>query len=353
MRRREALDYMNAAGCLLVILIHVLSVGVGAKDLPVWLAAAVYLPWRFAAFAVPMFLYTAAIKVAGQYGGRSITWGVYLRYCLGRVRKILVPYILWSGVYYAYHMYRGVVSGTLWEFCKYLITGNLSAPLYFVVLIMQFYFTMPLWLRLSERLPAFAGLSLSLFVTLCMGQAQPLLAGFGIPFKYADRLCLTYCVFWMAGLYAGKYYDQLVPALRQRRTRACCGAAAAVCCVLSFAAARRNIALADAFSIRVASYLLSIILLHALCLGVRPGFLAGILQKIHRASFAVYLSHCLFLSILENFLAERGIVQLAVTLPLRGAVCYTLPFLTYWLFARLRGFLSRFTRGFQNQNIKE
>ena len=55
MERRERLvelDYFNAAACLMVMLIHVLSLGVTELDRGSWQAAAVYLPWRLAAFAV-------------------------------------------------------------------------------------------------------------------------------------------------------------------------------------------------------------------------------------------------------------------------------------------------------------
>jgi hypothetical protein len=68
MKRRPELDYMNAAACLLVILIHVLSVGIVAADPASWQAAAIYFPWRFAAFVAPAFLYTAAVKLAGRGG---------------------------------------------------------------------------------------------------------------------------------------------------------------------------------------------------------------------------------------------------------------------------------------------
>ena len=51
-----------------MILIHVLSVGIVAADPASWQAAAIYFPWRFAAFVVPAFLYTAAVKLAGRGG---------------------------------------------------------------------------------------------------------------------------------------------------------------------------------------------------------------------------------------------------------------------------------------------
>ena len=87
MERRERLvelDYFNAAACLMVMLIHVLSLGVTELDRGSWQAAAVYLPWRLAAFAVPAFLFCGAVKLGARFrkedGGPK-----YGPYGLGRV----------------------------------------------------------------------------------------------------------------------------------------------------------------------------------------------------------------------------------------------------------------------------
>lgn len=85
MERRERLaelDYFNAIACLLVMLIHVLSLGVTELDRGSWQAAAVYLPWRLAAFAVPAFLFCGAVKLGVGAKRRTavpdmgpISWG--------------------------------------------------------------------------------------------------------------------------------------------------------------------------------------------------------------------------------------------------------------------------------------
>ncbi|MDE7245832.1 MAG: acyltransferase [Oscillospiraceae bacterium] len=336
MERKRELDYMNAAACLLVILIHVLSTGIVKPGKSI-LKAVIYLPWKFSAFVVPLFIYTAAVKVAQRYGGQKITGKIYLNYCLNRIKKIYIPYVLWCAVYCAYRLHEGQAVGTIGELFWDVLIGKLSSQFYFVVIIMQFYLTMPLWVRMLERVPAILGIGVSLFVSLCMAPAPTFLSYYNIAFPYKDRFFLTYCIYWAAGLYAGKYYDRLIPVLRERRTLLYSGTAAAVHCVLSYVIYINEFYVPGLSGVEIVVDLLSILLLHAVCLGLRPGFVTTTLQKICGASFSVYLSHCLFLMMTESYLYSHGVTRLSWTLPVRAAVCYTVPFLLYWVLSKLRG----------------
>ena len=338
MERKPELDYMNAIACLLVILIHVLSVGIVEAEPDSWQAAVIYFPWRFAAFVVPMFLYTAAVKLARQYGGADLSLRLYLRYVLRRLQKIYVPYVLWVLVYYAYYIHRGYVAGNLRELLSYIWIGNLSSPFYFVIIIMQFYLTMPLWVWMLRRVPAWVGIGVGLFVTLCMFQAAAFASHFGVTVQYTDRCCLTYSVFWIAGLYVGKYYDRFVPALRERWTWLLSGVAVAAYCVFFYLQYANGITLSGTSGIKTAADLLSILLLHAIGLRLteRPGPVNKVLDSVYRYSFSVYLCHCLFLTALEAHLPRLGITRLSAVLSIRALVCYTLPFLLCWGLGKLR-----------------
>ena len=343
MKRRPELDYMNAAACLLVILIHVLSVGIVEADPASWQAAVIYFPWRFAAFVVPAFLYTAAVKLAGQYGGVELSPRLYLRYCLRRLQKIYVPYVLWVLVYYAYYLHRGYVAGNFRELLSYIWIGNLSSPFYFVIIIMQFYLAMPLWIWLLRHVSPAAGIGASLFVTLCMFQAAPFLSHFGVTLQYTDRSCLTYSVFWTAGLYVGKYYDRFLPMLRERWTWLFSGGTVLAYCILFYLQYANGITLSGTFGIKIAADLLSILLLHAagLRLAEKGGAAAVLLGKVYRYSFPVYLCHSLFLTALEAHLPRLGITRLSAVLLIRALVCYTLPFLLCRGLGKLRTLAGR------------
>lgn len=320
---KRELNGMNAIACLLVILIHVLASGVTAADPASWQAAFIYIPWRLALFAVPMFLYTAAVKMELQFGGKKITAPAYGRYCLARLRKVYLPYALWFCVYFAYYAWRGYVPPDAGLFCSELFICGLSYQFYYIAIIMQFYLTMPLWVWLAEHVPFWIALPACVPAMLFTARSG---------LRYSDRICLTYCVFWCAGLYAGKYYDRFLNVIRRKSVMLLCGLTVASVCLASLGLyAGGGQTLLTQGAVKNASDLASIILLHALCLGLKNGGLADrLLEKIHRASFSVYLSHCLFLAAVTGLMRRMGVTRLSVLLIVYFVTCYTLPFLLYF-----------------------
>jgi len=346
MAHKKELDYMNGIGCLLVILIHVLSISISTVDRSSWLAAVVYFPWRLAACAVPMFFYTGAVKMALQFGGKPLSLRVYFRYILRRFTKIYLPYAAWTAVYYLYFLNIHYVQGGVGKFVFYLLTGNLSAPFYYVVVVMQFYLLLPLWVWMLRHVPAYLAIGISLLVRLMMLQFPAVLAGFGIEFAYTNRLFPTFLVFWVAGLYAGKYYDSFSPTTRKRSTLAISALSIAVYGYLSLRGFVTGKALFDLDQFKIFTDLMSILLLHAaaLKLAESENRLTGLLSSIHRASFSVFLSHCLFLTIVTVNLENAGVTKLSVLLSARFLTCYTLPFLLYYGFRRITAAVSSHRR---------
>ena len=64
-------------------------------------------------------------------------------------------------------------------------------------------------------------------------------------------------------------------------------------------------------------------------------------MAIHKASFTVYLSHCLFMVMATRQMERWGIGSTAVLLLGRILVCYTVPFGLYWLEKQCRALLKR------------
>ncbi len=343
MAHKKELDYMNGIGCLLVVLIHVLSIGVNRADRSSPLAAAVYLLWRLAACAVPMFLYTGAVKMARQFGDARLTPGVYFRYILRRFTKIYLPYAAWVVVYYLFFLRIGYVRGGVGELASYLLIGNLSAQFYYVVVIMQFYLLMPLWVWMLRHVRAYAAIGVSLMIRLCMLQLPAVLTGLGIEFPYTNRIFPAYLVFWVAGLYAGKYYDAFTPTTRERPVQAVSILTVAVYACLTLREYVTGEPLFDLDQIKIFTDLLSVVLLHgaALKLTESDGPLTRALGWVHRASFSVFLSHCLFLTAVTASLENAGVTRLSVLLAARFLVCYTVPFLLYYVFHRASGWRER------------
>ena len=339
MARRRELDYMNGAACLLVILIHVLSLGISSADPRSWQAAVIYLPWRLASFVVPMFLYTGAVKLVLKFGDTPITPGLWLRYFGQRLRKIYLPYVLWVVIYYACFLPIHYVLGTPEEFFSYLLLGTLSAPFYYIIIVMQFYFLMPLWMWVVRRLPAYLSLGLSLLVMFVMQQFSYLLSLGGIDFPYADRIFPTYLLYWVAGLYVGRHYDRAVRTLDRPAGQGLCLAGAVLCALLAYVQYASGAYLFNLNDIKLAGDLLSIAAVHFLSLKLTrsPDRLQVWLERLQRSSFFVYLSHCLFLTLATAYLQGLGVNRLSLLLAARLLVCYTVPFLLYALYQRTFG----------------
>lgn len=342
-RYAPELAYFNAVACLLVILIHVLSQGVSQAEPTSWQLAAVYFPWRWAAFVVPAFLFSGGVKMTLAFDAR---WDVrrYGRYVWSRVQKIYLPYLLWNGIYYLVFWRIGYVSGSVKELLRYIWIGNLSSPFYYVVIVIQFYLLQPVWFWLVRRVPWHMGVLCAGLVSWVCLYANHVLGLFGLSFGYWDRVFPTYLLFWVMGLYAGQYYERFIHSVVENRAGAALAAlAVAGMSVLAYLQYSRKLWLFDLGPGKLCTDCLSILLLLWLSgrLARSGARLRRVLERIQAASFFVYLSHCLFLTLCASYLQRLGISRLSVLLACRFAVCYTLPFLSWELWRRARSGLKR------------
>ena len=331
----DELDYFNACACILVVLIHVLSPGISGLRPGSWQMAAVYFPWRLSGFVVPAFLFCGAVKMGLLFAsGREFRYGRYIRQ---RIVKIYIPYLAANAVYYVIFLRINYVAGDFpRELVKYILLGNLSSPFYYVIIVMQFYLLAPVWRTLAERLPWHIGLLSALFFTFVFLRSSAVLRLFGVEFPYADRIFPTYLWFWMAGLYAGKYYARVQAALKEAGWKLCLYAAA-VCglfAFLSYFQFSSGQYIYDLDTLKAFSDSLSVFLLLRVCTGVRDGrreWLRRFGKRVHSASYFVYLSHCLFLTLCAAFLSRLGIERLSLTLLLRAVIAYGAAFGLYFL----------------------
>ena len=336
------LDCFNAIACLLVILIHVLSIGITSLEKNSVQLAVIYLPWKLAAYVVPGFLFTGAVKMALGFEAerRPLTLSGYAKYVWRRILKIYLPYVMWVGIYYLYFLRIGWVKPGIGVFLRYVLVGDLSSPFYYVVTVMQFYLLMPLWRWMTMRIPWFAGILTAGIVTLGMLYSEGILSQMGIAFAYRDRVFPSYLIFWVLGLYAGKYYDTVRESLKHHTVSVLAMlipvALYGVGMLVQYAG---GIWLFDGNVIKMFSDCMTICVMLTLCIRIADGNCAAIkapLAWICRASFTVYLSHCLFLQLISAEIAEHSITDISVQLILRAAVCYTAPFVLWygWYWAK-------------------
>ena len=97
--RRDELSICNVVFCLLVIFIHVSSEPVSFYEKQSVLYVCTLSLWRMSSFVVQGFIFLSGVKFFLKTDGFS-----YKKFYLSRVKRVVVPYILASCLFYAYFL---------------------------------------------------------------------------------------------------------------------------------------------------------------------------------------------------------------------------------------------------------
>ena len=336
--KHEELNYFNAISCLAVILIHVLSYSVVALQKQSWQFAAVFFPWQIAAYVVPAFLFCGAVKLSFQINESKLpSWPVYMK---RRIQKVYLPYVLATVVYFLVFGIFGKLGLSLKQLLHYLLVGDVSAPLYYIIVVMQFYLLLPLWKWLVQKIPASIALPAAAMIYMLMPQEASAVTQIGVAFRYTDRVFPTYLVFWVLGLYVGKHYESVSDALNGHRKAAGCSMLLVL--LFAFVSYRLNLEAKSPLGtggMKMFSDVLTILGLLSLCLWIQQSKherLKKLLAAIHTVSFPVYLYHCLFLELGNGVLRRLGIRNEGLLLLMRALICYTVPFVLCFAFRACR-----------------
>lgn len=290
--------------CMFVILIHLLSEGVDA--FPKWSFLSVLFSslTRITTFAVPGFIFTSAVKLFYKYG--DVKRFPYFRFLFGRIKNIILPYILAVVVYYAVFVWVMDVYEFSWEqLLSFLLGGNISAQFYFIILIIQFYLLMPLWVAFSRmnKKGFIIGFSIVAFIITILFRSY-------FPYEASiHKIFPAYLVFWISGMFVGLNYEKFETVISQNKLVIYIGwlILAVTHCVLSYMEFGGLIA-----------YELSPVIVVSFCFFSIFGFYSyareltislekrgkGLLISISQASYDIYLIHCLII-IFTNWLMTQ------------------------------------------------
>lgn len=329
----KELNYFNAFACLGVILVHILSIGITSLSRDSIQLFIIFLPWKISAYVVPAFLFSGAVKMALSFeGGKNEN---YLKYIAKRFLKIYLPYCLWVIVYYLYFLKLGWVEKGIVPLIKYILVGDLSAQFYYVVIVMQFYILMPLWKLFIKHVPFFIGIPFTGLITILMHKFDPLLQHLEITFPYRSVVFVTYLAFWVVGLYVGKHYEDIKKSLKD------CGGSTLLSSLfvilvtlIHYWQYSKSLYIFDGEILKFFTDILTVFTMLYLCIRIENSGLEKIkkaLSFIHKSSFSVYLSHCLILQIVTNYLTGKGITDIGFILIVRAISCYTIPFALWYI----------------------
>lgn len=161
--RIPQLDIFRAMAIFAVLAIHATS-----RTLSELVDTSLFHPFlfinKFTQFAVPTFVFLSGFVLFYNYMDRPLTRKMLGQFYSKRLLYIVVPYLVFSLVYFVLKMYAGdtwnlPAAGQFTKLGRYLRTGTAYTHLYYVVIILQFYLLFPLllWcLQQSRRLAAWA-----------------------------------------------------------------------------------------------------------------------------------------------------------------------------------------------------
>ncbi len=324
---REKVEYISiyeVCLCMFVILIHVLSEGVSNFTQGTLPSALFFCLSRFVSFAVPAFIFSSGMKLCMKFRETRLNYPAFL---WGRIKKIYLPYLFWAILYYLFCVYRlHYFDFSTEDLLKYMLNGEISAQFYFILVIMQFYLLMPLWLPLCRKCNPALLLPLGGIVTVA---AKVLLAGW----NYNDRIFLSYLVFWLAGCCAGlKGADALLDWLKKRQIFIYLGwiVFAALHVSLQYLKYCGQITYPYPETMMILFSLFSMLGFYLMIAELTPKLSPWLKKFFHQtasASYYIFLIHCLILLAVNHLLDRFGIMSLSTRFLLRAPTVYLLSIL--------------------------
>lgn len=215
-KRKPELSLMNIFFCLTVIFIHINSEAVNMANRSSMQYAAVYILWQATSFVVYGFVFLSGIR---QFINLKPKFNVREFY-VKRMKTVLVPYLIWVVFYYIFDCVTHVEAYNLHNLIYYMYSGDYIGHFYFVIIILQLYLLMPLWVCLFKKIHPMIMIPAALIITIAFGRFLPDIIDVfkpGYYYRFADRAFTTYFVYWAAGAYIGMNYDKTKKIMRDNR----------------------------------------------------------------------------------------------------------------------------------------
>lgn len=234
--RLTNIDLMRVVVFTAVVSTHVVTYPLNQEELPV---AAWGLVMHFARYA---FVFVSAFVLCHSYQDRSLS---PIRFWRRRFAAVVLPYLLWTLIYYgletAMYGWPGVLSW-LHLYLLHVFWGTEWYHLYFLVVSIQLYLVFPALRWLIDRWPGTHGWLIGIAAAIQLGYmamvsfvpAPP--APWVIPWEHAEKALPLYLLFAVGGAVAARRQDQLNGWLtRHRRLLAGFGILSLAGCLAVFA----------------------------------------------------------------------------------------------------------------------
>jgi membrane-bound acyltransferase YfiQ involved in biofilm formation len=210
------LDPLRATTCMGVVAVHVLAftLYLNSSSLGSLSQNALVVAFHYTR---EMFMFVTAFAMVYVYFGRPFQ---LKRFWAKRSIGVLLPYVFWSAVYTWFNFSNHNPLPFLHELYYNLITGNASYQLYYILLTIQFYIILPVFLLFMKYVARHPWVTLAIsfliqvaflwfsyhYVQKNVLSAYPFWRKFA---KYEDTFVLTYEFYFVLGGFAAIYYKQI------------------------------------------------------------------------------------------------------------------------------------------------
>lgn len=326
-QRKTEISFLNVLFCILVLYIHCTSEGVTLLPRENISHTILYAAWSLSTFVVQGFIFLSALKHFLKEDTVS-----YPKFLLSKLKTIFLPYTIWCVVYYLSFVAVGVYTFDLTELIKGIFIGNISAPFYYIIALMQFFLLFPLWKKIFRKDNIIIVLPVTIVISTLFTEGLPVVLNIFFPnhpFLYNDRIFTTYLAYWALGCYAGLYYQDFKAILLKYKGFICTvfilSAVGNVC--LPYIAEKYGYSMFFLSDMKILYSIASILFTYMIALVVKDGKLANskLLNAIDRSSYTIYLCHFLVLfavdsvirmSSLEGMHLKATLIRLITVIPI-------------------------------------
>lgn len=329
-KKINEISYFEVVLCLAVIMIHILSESVTGYVKGSFLSGAAFFLSRSLTFVVPAFIMSSGIKLFGKYKDGGFE---FLPFIKKRITKIYLPFLLCVAVYYFYFVFRlHYFPFDFRELLSYLALGNIAAPFYFVIVIMQFYITFPLWLWLFKR-------TKPIYIIPVAAAVSVISIYFLRGFEYLDKVSACYSVYWCIGGFIGLDYERFSRLAARYRPIIVTLGVGFTLIYTSMAYVEFMGMSAVLFRTEIVKMLFSIFV-SVMYLSIMPKEPSKKIGKISALTYHVYLIHCLLIFEINHDMTVCKIGSVSARLAIRGILVYTLSFGLCYVWNRLKNALN-------------
>lgn len=311
-RQKSDIVFLNTLFCLLVVFIHIASETVTEAPKSSALFKTVYTAQKLSCFVVPGFIMLSGAKLF--INRADIT--SYPKYYFLRIKRIVIPYIFWSCVYYLYLCINKEADFDFYELLYGILNGRIWAHFYFVIVLIQFVALAPIWLRLFDKGNPAVHIAFSLIITIIVSMYLPAVLTYAfpdIPDVDFSNCFLCYQAYWTSGCIIGKHYKEFRNYLKSNVVMIVvgffvCAAAEGYLSLITCAAEPDWMKLFH--MLYAMSALLFFYLISQLFIGKAKALLLPV-TFVNASSYTVYLMHCLVIVVVNRQLDTREIYDIA------------------------------------------